>query len=120
MSLVKFEEHFMADENDIDAIELTVYADAEGVFTGLLTGEIDFTAWRLEPGQIPLAEENEDLTVVSVPDFGYYHLTPNLRRAPFDDRETPRALMHAVDQERLVYVLLYGHAGRGSSGHDPV
>jgi len=120
MRLVKNPDHFMADEIDIDAVEMTIYADAEGVFTGLVTGEIDFTAWRLEPGQIPLAEENEDLTVVSVPDFGYYHLTPNLRRAPFDDRDTRRALMHAVDQERMVNVLLDGRAELGSSVVAPV
>lgn len=120
MRLVKFEDHFMADEIDIDAIELTVYADAEGVFTGLLTGEIDFTAWRLEPGQIPLAEDDENLTVVSVPDFGYYHLTWNLRRAPFDDRDTRRALAHAVDQERMVNVLLDGRGEVGSGVVAPV
>lgn len=120
MRLVKNENHFMADEINVDAIEMTVYADAEGVFTGLITGEIDFTAWRLEPGQIPLAEGNSDLTVVSVPDFGYYHLTWNLRRAPFDDVAARRALAHAVDQERMVNVLLDGRGEIGSSVVAPV
>src|SRR5690625_2391731 len=120
MRLVKNPDHFLADEIDIEAVEMTIYADAEGVFTGLITGEIDFTAWRLEPGQIPLAEENDMLTVVSVPDFGYYHLTYNLRRPPFDDVTARQALTHAVDQERMVNVLLDGRAEIGSSIVAPV
>ncbi len=120
MRLVRNDNHFHADEIAIDAIEMIIYADAEGVFTGLQTGEIDFSAWRLEPGQIPLAESSDSLTVVSVPDFGYYHMTWNLRRAPFDDVATRRALAHAVDQERMVNVLLDGRAEVGSSVVAPV
>lgn len=120
MRLVKNPDHFAADDIAVEAVEMTIYADAEGVFTGIQTGEIDFTAWRLEPGQIPLAESEDNLTVVSVPDFGYYHLTYNLQRAPFDDRAARRALTYAVNQERLVNVLLDGRGEIGSSVVAPV
>ena len=75
------------------------------------------TAWRLEPGQIPLAEQNPDITVVAVPDFGYYHLTYNLRRPPFDDRNFRRAIAHAADKETIINVLL---AGRGEPGNSVI
>lgn len=120
MRLVKNPNHFAADDIAVDGVEMIIYADAEGVFTGMQTGEIDFTAWRLEPGQIPLAENDDTLTVVSVPDFGYYHMTYNLKRAPFDDRAARRALSRAVDQERLVNVLLDGRGEIGSSVVAPV
>jgi peptide/nickel transport system substrate-binding protein len=120
MRLVKNPSHFAADGIAIDGVEMIIYADAEGVFTGMQTGEIDFTAWRLEPGQIPLAENDDTLTVVSVPDFGYYHMTYNLKRAPFDDRAARRALSRAVDQERLVNVLLDARGEIGSSVVAPV
>ncbi|MDO5643482.1 MAG: ABC transporter substrate-binding protein, partial [Paracoccus sp. (in: a-proteobacteria)] len=90
------------------------------VFTALQTGQIDLTAWRMEPGQIPLAEANDDLTVVSVPDFGYYHLTFNIRRDPFGDRALRRALTHAMDRERMVNVLLDGRGEVGNSVIAPV
>src|SRR5690606_26514279 len=113
--LVKFEEHFAADDIHIDAVDYIIYADAEGVFTGLITGEIDMTAWRMEPGQIPLAERESHLTVVSVPDFGYYHLTPNLRRAPFDDGNVRRAMSMAIDKVSMVNGLLDGLGEPGTS-----
>ncbi len=120
MSLKTNPDHFAYGDIGIDGVEMIIYADAEGVFTGLQTGEIDFTAWRLEPGQIPLAEGDANLTVVSVPDFGYYHMTYNLRRAPFDDVAARRAMTRAVDQDRLVNVLLDGRGEIGSSVVAPV
>ena len=120
MSITTNPDHFHADEIAVDAVEFLIYADAEGVFTALQTGQIDMTAWRLEPGQIPLAEENEELTVVSVPDFGYYHMTFNTRREPFDDRAVRRALSMAMDRERMVNVLLDGRGEVGTSIIAPV
>jgi peptide/nickel transport system substrate-binding protein len=120
MSLTTFEDHFHAGEIAVDGVEFLIYADAEGVFTALQTGQIDMTAWRMEPGQIPLAEENADLTVVSVPDFGYFHMTFNLRREPFDDRAVRRALTYAMDRERMVNVLLDGRGEVGTTVIAPV
>lgn len=120
MSLTANDAHFYADNIAVDGVEFVIYADAEGVFTGLQTGQIDMTAWRMEPGQIPLAEGNENLTVVSVPDFGYFHITYNTRRAPFDDRAARRALTMAVDRERMVNVLLDGRGEVGGSVVAPV
>src|SRR5690606_29631692 len=73
-----------------------------------------------EPGQIPLAERESHLTVVSVPDFGYYHLTPNLRRAPFDDVNVRRAMSMAIDKVTMVNVLLDGRGEPGTSVIAPI
>ncbi len=120
MSLARNDSHFAADDIAIEGVEFIIYADMEGVFTGLSTGQIDMTAWRMEPGQIPLAEAQDDLTVSSVPDFGYFHLTYNLRREPFDDRAARRALTMAMDRERMVNVLLDGRGEVGSTVIAPV
>ncbi|MDO5528705.1 MAG: ABC transporter substrate-binding protein [Paracoccus sp. (in: a-proteobacteria)] len=120
MKLDKFEDHFHADEIAVDSIEFQIFADSEGVFTAIQTGQIDVTAWRMEAGQIPLAEQNDDLEVVSVPDFGYYHLTYNLREPHFDDTAFRRALTMAIDRERIVNVLLDGRGEVGSSVIAPV
>lgn len=120
MAISKFEDHFHADEIDIDGVEFIIYADMEGVYTGLQTGQIDVTAWRMEPGQISLAEGEEHLTVVNVPDFGYFHMTYNTLREPFDDRAVRRALTMATDRERMVNVLLDGRGEVGSSIIAPV
>jgi len=118
--VLTFEDHFRADEIDIDGIEWIIYADQEGVLTGLITGECDMTAWRLEPGGIPVAEGQAHLTVVSVPDFGYYHLTMNLRRVPFDDVAVRRALSLAIDKDTIINVLLDGRGEPGTSVIAPV
>ncbi|TVR92556.1 MAG: ABC transporter substrate-binding protein [Spirochaetaceae bacterium] len=118
--LLTFRDHFAADDIAIDGMEYIVYADSEGVFTGLLTGEIDMTAWRMEPGQITIAEDEDHITVVSVGDFGYYHLTYNNRRAPFDNTQVRRALAHAVDKETIINVLLQGLGEPGYSVVAPI
>ncbi len=118
--LTVYPEHFAAADIDIEAMEMIVYADSEGVFTAMQTGQIDMTAWRMEPGQIPLAEQNQDLVVVGVPDFGYFHMTWNLRRAPFDNVAARRALTMATDRQRMVDVLLDGRGEVGSSVVAPV
>lgn len=119
-SLSTNRDHFHSDEIAIDGVEFIIYADMEGVFTGLQTGAIDMTAWRMEVGQIPLAESDPALTVVSVPDFGYYHATFNTRRHAFGDVAFRRALTHAMDRERMVNVLLDGRGEVGSSVIAPV
>jgi len=118
--MVKFDDYFKADEVDIDAIEYIVYADAEGVYTGLVTERVDMTGWRLEPAQIELARNEEHLEVVGVPDFGYYHMTYNLRIPPLDDVEYRRALAHAIPQDTFINVLLDGLGERGTSIVAPV
>ncbi len=120
MSLAKYTEHFHAPEIAIDGVEFRIFADMEGVFTALQTQQIDMTAWRMEAGQIPLAEAADHLTVVSVPDFGYYHLTFNSRRGSFSDRAFRRALTMAMDRERMVNVLLDGRGEVGSTVIAPV
>ncbi len=118
--LTVYPEHFAAADIAIEAMEMIVYADSEGVFTGMQTGELDMTAWRMEPGQIPLAEQNEDLVVVGVPDFGYFHMTWNLRNTPFDNVAARRALTMATDRQHMVNVLLDGRGEVGSSVVAPV
>ena len=118
--IVTFKDHFAAGDIKIDSVEYIIYAYAEGVFTGLLTKRIDMTAWRLEPGQIPLAERESFITVVSVPDFGYYHLTMNLRREPFDNLVVRRALSHAIDKNTIISVLLQGRGEPGTSVIAPI
>lgn len=118
--LVKFNDYFDADNINIDAIDYIIYADSEGVYTGLVTGKIDMTAWRLEPAQIELARQEGHLKVVSVPDFGYYHMTYNLRIPPFDDVEFRRAIAHSIPQDTFINVLLDGLGERGTSIIAPV
>lgn len=120
MSLTTNPDHWATQDVEIDGVEYIILADSEGVFTGMQTGQLDMTAWRLEPAQITLAEQEGHLTIVSVPDFGYYHLTYNLRRSPFDDVAFRRAVSYALDRERMVNVLLDGRGEIGSSVIAPV
>ena len=114
-AMTVFADHWTAGDIEIEGIDYNIYADAEGVFTGLQTEEIDMTAWRLEPGQVPLAEDEDFLTVVNAPDFGYYHLTFNVREEPFDDVAVRQALSHAIDKDTIIDVLLDGRGEPGSS-----
>src|SRR5699024_10710653 len=114
-SMLRNDDHWTADDISIDGMEYIIYADAEGMFTGAQNEEVDMTAWRVEPGQITQAEDEDHLEIVDAPDFGYYHITYNLREEPFDDMEVRRALSHAIDKEQFVDVLLDGRGEPGAS-----
>lgn len=115
MSPTSDRDHFNAGTGAVGAMEFVIHAGVEDVFTALQTGQIDMTAWRMEPGQIPLAEAENDPTVVSVPEFGDWHMTFSLRRAPLDDRAACRALTTAMDRERMVKLLLDGRGEVGTT-----
>lgn len=118
--ILRFDDHFKAHEIEIQAIDYIIYADVEGVFTGLLQGEFDITATRLEPAQIPLAQLEDHISILSVPDFGYYFLDYNLRRPPFNDKAVRHALAHSIDKDTIIDILMDGLAEPGTSVIAPI
>lgn len=118
--ILKFDDHFYADEMDIDGIEYIFYADSEGRFTGLIMGEIDMIGMGLHPGQISLAMEQDHLSIHNVPSFGYTQMLYNNRREPFDDQAVRQALTMGIDKATIVDVLLDGYGEVGYSVVAPV
>jgi peptide/nickel transport system substrate-binding protein len=115
--IVTNDDHWTAEDIDIDGIDYIIHADAEGVFTGLLTGEIDAHVDGLQPAHIAEASDASNLSLVNTPNFGYVYMEYNSRREPFDNPAFRQALAHAIDRETMVEVLM---DGRGEPASSPI
>ncbi len=120
IELATFKDHFSAEDTEIEGIEFTFYADVEGLFTGLVLGEVDMPGRHIEPAHMRLARDEDHLTIITVPDFGYHKLRYNLRREPFNDVSLRRALAYAIDKTTITNVLLDGLGEPGSSIIAPI
>ncbi len=118
--ILTFWDHFAAEDVEIEGMDYIIFADSEGVLTGLVTKQVDMTAQRMDPGHIPTAERNPHLTLVIQPNFAYHYFIFNTRRTPFDDVNVRRALSHAVNKEAFIDVLMEGLGEPGSSIVAPV
>lgn len=99
---------------NLDEIEVLFVPDAQ-VRAGMLqTGEIDIDI-HVPVAQIPVLEQDPDLTIfkVETPRTTTLHL--NTSRAPFDDLRVRQAVAYAIDKEAIVIATLEG-AGSAAVG----
>jgi len=107
MKLVRNDDYFQPAK--VDAIIKIPYANVQGLVAGLTTGEIDVLGWWLEPMQADKLKDVEGISVIEVPDHGYYHINVNMRRTPFDDKAVRFALSYAIPRQKIIDILLEGH-----------
>lgn len=113
MKLIRNDDYFQPAK--VDAIIKIPYANVQGLVAGLTTGEIDVLGWWLEPMQADKLKDVEGISVIEVPDHGYYHINVNMRRTPFDDKAVRFALSYAIPRQKIIDILLEGHGTKEGS-----
>lgn len=113
MKLIRNDDYFQPAK--VDAIIKIPYANVQGLVAGLTTGEIDVLGWWLEPMQADKLKGVEGISVIEVPDHGYYHINVNMRRTPFDDKAVRFALSYAIPRQKIIDILLEGHGTKEGS-----
>lgn len=93
----------------IDRIVMRVVPDVNGALTELLTGQADVLP-RLPPDQRERVDAAPDVSVHTAPRIRPAWIAFNTRRAPVDDPAVRRAVLLAVDRERLASGL-FGDVG---------
>ncbi len=115
MSLDRFEDHFAASDIMLTGVDFLFYFNGTATLSALLGGEVDLTAGTLDPWHVPTVEAASGVGIMTAPDIGFNHIAYNTRRTNFALAGFRRALTHAIDRDRIVDVLLDGHAAtRGS------
>lgn len=94
---------------NIEGILYIPYANVQGMFTGVATGECDFGGWWAQPLQAEQLRKHKHLKVLNVKDHGYYHMNLNNRRKPFEDVAVRRGLAYATPKQMIVDRLLEGY-----------
>ena len=88
------------------------YSNKDGLFLGLLKGDIDINFQDLLPSQVNEGKQNKDLTMVLTGDFGVNFLFLNQRKAPSSDRQFLRAIAYTINRD-LIVEIMQGYAEKG-------
>jgi peptide/nickel transport system substrate-binding protein len=98
----------------LDRVVVRVVPDVGNLFTQALAGGIDYLE-GLPPQDAERAEKTPGMKVIAFDNPMFDYIGWNERRPPFDDPMVRRAMTLAIDRERIVEDLLFGH-GKVSTG----
>lgn len=102
----------------LDRIVYRAIPEPATQMTELLTGRVDFLM-DPAPEQAQRIESDANLRLLSYPDRTFVIIGWNQRRPPFDDVRVRRALTMAIDRQRVVDAVLYGHGSLANSTVPP-
>jgi peptide/nickel transport system substrate-binding protein len=118
MKLLRHEGHFSKPK--IDGVLRIVYGDMQGLVMALQKREIDMIGWNISPLQAKLLKQVKNVTVINVPDQGFFPVHYNCRIKPFSDVEFRRALAYCIPKKRIVEEFYEGFAVEAHSTIGPM
>ena len=101
----------------LKSIVVAVVDEAATKFAGLVSGELDVAG--VSPSMAHLIRDDPTLELLTPPALFSNVLALNTTRAPFNDVRVRRALMHAIDRQRLVQAAIAGYATASASPIPP-
>ena len=118
MKFTKHAGHFSNPK--IDEILRLTYGDMQGLVMALQKREIDMIGWNISPLQAKMLKRAKQITVINVPNNGFYPIHYNCRRKPFTDVAFRRALGYCVPKKRIVEEFYEGFAVEAHSTIGPM
>lgn len=92
----------------LDSLVFRIVADDSGRYNALQSGQLQI-AMNLPPNSIAAAQKSQKFTQLTIPSIGTPIGMPiNVTKTPTDDPLVRRAIMYAVDQEKLVSSVQFG------------
>jgi peptide/nickel transport system substrate-binding protein len=113
--LLPYEGHYGAAPY-LERLEFRFYPDTPSVFEAYKRGEVQGIA-RVLPEYLDLVRKDDDLALYSAPLAGYNLVLLNLDRPIFQGSDVRRAMMYALDRQKLVADVL---GGQGIVIHSPI
>jgi len=109
-----YDDHFMADEFDIDGLIWRIYGTETAAVGDVEQGEAAYFE-SAQPDNFDNATDHDDVEGITSVSFGWTGIYLNTNREPFDDTAFRQALASAVDKEQIVDLTFDGHADIASS-----
>ena len=97
------------------SIQFVIYTSLDVISLALQKGEIDTLIWSLTPGFLSQVRSNPAISVEQVTDAGYFYLSFNLRRKPWNDLHLRQAISMAIDKDYIVNTLMGGFGVKGAA-----
>ncbi|MFC6355923.1 ABC transporter substrate-binding protein [Luethyella okanaganae] len=114
-TLLKRNDHFYGKASSLDAIELVSIPDGTARVNALRQGQVDYIS-GITPAQARSLDSADQVAVATseLPYASYQAFSMNLSFTPFADPRVREALKLAVDRERIIENVYYGHAFEGN------
>jgi len=106
----------------LKGIKFVIFTSLDVISLALQKGEVDTLIWPLTPGFLSQVRFNPSIDVQQVTDAGYFYMSFNLRRKPWNDLDVRKAISMAIDKDYIVNTLMGGFGTKGSvpiSVHTP-
>ncbi|MCF8069223.1 MAG: ABC transporter substrate-binding protein [Desulfobacterales bacterium] len=108
----KFAEYW-DDRPTVDKISFKPYGGTDAINMALKKGEIDMLGYTgISPLAVKILEKQPHLEIVRSPGVALLWLTFNLHPedSPIGDLEVRKAIVHAIDKERIIQMVYHGYA----------
>ncbi|HEX2174940.1 MAG TPA: ABC transporter substrate-binding protein [Nocardioidaceae bacterium] len=93
----------------VSGVEFRVVSEPTTALTQLSTGEVHWTD-NIPPQQITSLEDDESVTIETVPSVDYWYMSMNFERPPFDDPQVREAVAYGLDREAITETAKFGAA----------
>jgi ABC-type transport system substrate-binding protein len=106
----------------IRSIRFIIFSSLDVISLALQRGDIDSLIWSLTPGFLSQVRFNPAISVEQVTDRGFFYISFNLRRSPWNDLDLREAISMAIDKDYIVNTLMGGFGIKGAqplSIHNP-
>jgi peptide/nickel transport system substrate-binding protein len=103
----------------VDRIVFRWISEPATLLTELITGRVDFYNAPVPPEQAQRVEIDPNVRLITYPGRSFIIIGWNQRREPFGDEGVRRALTMAIDRERIIDAVLYGHGSLANSTVPP-
>ncbi|HYY48650.1 MAG TPA: ABC transporter substrate-binding protein [Thermoplasmata archaeon] len=98
----------------VTELDFIVYGSLDVVELALSQGTIDTLLWSLTPGFVNVVRSNPLVTVQTVTESGYFYISFNTRKAPWNDKCLREAISMAIDKNYIVNTLMGGYGIPGT------
>ncbi len=98
----------------LTAINFVVYGSLDVVSLALQRGEIDTMLWSVTPGFLNQIKTNPAITAYQSLDSGFFYLSWNLLKPPWNQLTLRKAISMAIDKDYIVNTLMGGFGTKGT------
>jgi peptide/nickel transport system substrate-binding protein len=92
-----------------------VYGSHDAMAAAIEKGEADRTRYIIKPSLMDDLNKLKNVVGKGYPSHGFYHLSYNLTKPPFDNAAIRQAMQYVIPKDLIRDVVLGGHAANGGS-----
>ena len=104
---------------NVSEMDFKVYSNLDTAVLALQTGDVDYIAWSIQPGKVPILKQDPNINLHYMADNGYFYLAFDQKQYPANYIAFRHAVSHVIDKATAVQRYLGGFGRAGDSVEPP-